>query len=135
MANSFPPVPADLQLQSITYMVSFGGPVGGGVPFGPPLTFDGTRTISIGALAALGGAGGIQFLFTDPGTPGSFDQQAAETALTEVVAAIFGLMSVVSGIPVATMQDDVSIIRNWQWTDSAGNSAAYSDTMPLPAST
>lgn len=136
MSNSFPSVPADLALSSITYVVNFDGPIGGGVSFGPALTFDGVTTGSIGALAALGGAGGIQFTFQTPGSFGAFDQTAAETALTQTVSAIFSLMSVISGVPVDTMAADVSVSRIWTWTDSAGNHATYTDTMPitLPAS-
>lgn len=137
MSNNFPDVPADLQLKSITYMVSFDGPVGGGVIFGPAFTFDGANTNSIGALAALGGAGGIQFTFGTPGVFGTFDQDAAEAELTSVIGAIFQLMSVISGIPVADMADDVAVERVWTWTGSGGSTATYTDTMPLtlPAST
>lgn len=133
MANSFPAVPAGLQLASVTYMVSFSGPIGGGVPFGQALTFDGAQTNSIGALAALGGEGGIQFTFADPGNFGSFDQDAAETELTTVVGAIFQLMSVISGVPVSAMEEDISITRNWQWTGPDAASATWTDIMPLPA--
>lgn len=137
MSNHFPPVPADFVLASITYMVSFGGPLGGGVPFGSGLTFDGALTGSIGALAALGGEGGIQFIFAKPGSFGSFDQDAAEAALTQVISAIFSLMSVISGDTVSALASQISIARNWAWTDDAGNQATYTDTMPLtlPAAT
>lgn len=133
MANSFPTVPSDLQLVSITYMLNFNGPVGGGVPVGSNLTFTGVTTNTIGALGALGGSGGIQFTFDTPGSFGSFDQTAAETALAGVIQGVFSLMSVITGESISSFASELSVIRQWYWTDGSGNTATYADTMPLPS--
>lgn len=129
MSNSFPPVPTDLQLQNITYMLNFGGnsPV-----TGPSLTFSGVTTGMYGAIVGLGSEGGIEFTFNTPGTFGGFDQTSAETEIKTIVGGIFQLMSDITGVPVTTLETNFSISRRWTWTDAGGNQATYTDRLVYP---
>jgi hypothetical protein len=127
MSNNFPSVPTDYQLQSIDYQLNFNV----GVSPGPALTFAGVSTSTWGGFSSLGAGGGMQFTFATPGALGSFDQTAAETALAKVVADIFQLMTDITGVAVATLEQNFSVARRWTWVDAAGNTATYTDTMPL----
>lgn len=127
MTNSFPSPPADLQIQSVVYVLNFGGSAP--VP-GPAMTFTGVTTGMYGAISGLGSEGGITFAFTSPGNTGSFDQTAAETAIAKIATDIFQLISDLTGVPVATLATNFTIARRWAWTDAAGNQATYADTMP-----
>lgn len=127
----------DLSLESIAYTFVFAGSSNGTANVltpGASLTFTDVSTGLGGTLAALTQGGGIQFGFNTPGQFGSFDQTAAETALEKVVTDVFQLISDITGTPVADLAKVFSVNRVWTWTDSSGNCATYTDTMPMPAS-
>lgn len=133
MANSFPAVPADLQLQSVVYTFAFTSDANPAtaVTAGPSLAFTGVNTGLGGTLAALAQGGSVQFTFQAPGQFGGFDQAAAETELSKIATDVFQLISDLTGTPVATLQQSFSVQRSWTWTDANGNRAAYTDTMPV----
>ena len=128
MSNNFPPVPADLVLASVEYDATF--PQGSQLAAG--LSFTGVETIPI-ALGALGVGGLAMFVFTTPGSFGSFDQTTAEASVKTMLDDCCQFLSHVTGTALATVQAGVTVTRRWTWTDAAGNQARYADTMPYPA--
>lgn len=129
MANNFPAVPTDLELRSVLYTLDFG--TGSSPALGPSLIFDGVSTTIMGAISGLGGSGSIQFEFTSPGSFGSFDQEAAETAMAKITTDIFQLMTDLTGVPIPILMQNFCVNRTWTWADAAGNTATYTDAMPL----
>lgn len=137
MSNNFPALPSDLEIQSVEYLVNFTPPPSAGVPPtiltpGAEYVFDGVSTGIFGALAGLGNPGGIVFSFNTPGNAGSFDQTTAEANLVSLATDVMTLMSTLTGVPVTTLMQNFSVKRVWTWTDAAGNTATYTDTMAIP---
>lgn len=131
MANSFPSVPTDYALKSVVYLVDFDGPVGGGIPLGSSFTFSGGESTTVGALAALGGTGGLGFIFDTPGAFGTFDQSSIEASIAAVLGNVFQLVSTLTDDSITDIELGVSVTRTWTWSDAAGNTATYTDAMPL----
>lgn len=128
MANNFPSLPSGLSIKSITYVMNFGTKVTQVIP---ALEFAGVFTSLFGALNALGNQGGVQFTFNVAGTVGSFDQDSAEAALSEIASAVFALVASLTGQSASSLAANFSVTRTWNWVDDSGNSATYVDEMPV----
>ena len=126
MTNSFPSPAADMQLASVEYLAMLPG-----VTIQPGSALDygsGVRGQLTYTVPNLGAA----FTFAVPGSFGTFDQAAFETALKNSVGAVLGVLSGMSGEAVATLQGQVEVRRNWAWTNAAGYQLAWQDTMAYP---
>lgn len=130
MANSFPPVPTDLLLGSLTYTTSFGSEPAPSSAV--PLTFTDTNTNFGGGLGGLASGSTITFTFPTPGTFGTFDQTTAEATIATLITDACQVLADLTGTPLATVQAAIKVARNWVWYDSAGNTATYADTMTYP---
>lgn len=127
MSNSFPQVPAGLQLSSVQYTLSF---TAGSVPVSPDPS---AVSVSLGgALQALNSPGSVQYAFGTPGAFGAFDQDVVEAGLRQVVTDVCQLIATVSGQQLAAVQARAVITRMWNWADQAGDSASYTDTLSYP---
>lgn len=130
MSNNFPSVPTtNLVLTSVEYNADFGA-----ASQGSPgaLSFAGSTVQFGGALSGLANGSAVEYVFTTPGTFGSFDQTSAETAIKGVITAACNVLVAISGAPLATIQGMVTITRRWTWTDPTGNRATYTDTLAYP---
>lgn len=127
MSNHFPALPTDLNLQSVVYTMNFDI---SSMSVIPALQFTGVSTFLFGALTSLGNQGGVQFTFNSPGTVGSFDQDKAEAALTQLATAVFQLVAALTGQSLSKLAANFSVNRNWSWIDSSGATASYIDQMP-----
>lgn len=132
MTNHFPSIPTDLSIKTVTYTLNFGQ---GTLDVIPALQFTGVSTFLFGALNSLGNQGGVQFTFTEAGTPGGFDQDTVESQLDGLATAVFQLMAALTGQTVSSLAANFSVSRNWSWVDSSGNTATYNDTMPYTPNT
>lgn len=129
MPNHFPAIPEDLAINNVTYTLNFGTSM---IQVIPALQFEGVATNMFGALNSLGNQGGVQFTFTTPGNPGTFDQDAVEVGLYQLAGAVFNLMHVLTGQDIPALMQSFCVQREWVWSDSAGNQASYVDQMPVP---
>lgn len=128
MTNNFPTPPTDVQLRSVSYTMNFGAIT---LTPGDSLTFTGGSTNLFGAVVGLGNAGGLMFSFDTPGSFGSFDQTTIESGMMKIGMDIFQLMSDLTGQSIPSLSANFSVERTWTWVDAAGNTATYTDTMPL----
>lgn len=128
MSNHFPAVPTDFVLASVEYDITFPPPT----QVTPDLIFAGVITIPSGASILSSGNALMIFQFTTPGSFGTFDQDAAETAIKIQLTDICQFMANSTGATLAQVQEAVKLIRHWAWTDAAGNMAAFTDTVTYP---
>lgn len=131
MSNSFPSVPADLVLASVTYTASLGSEAA--TSSATKLTFAGARTYFGGGLGDMASGGStITFEFTTPGSFGSFDQTTAENVIATLVTDTCQIYADLTGATLAEIQAAATITRQWNWADAAQNNAVYVDTMTYP---
>lgn len=125
MSNNFPAVPTDFVLAQVMYQVTFPS-------VQPKSPFTGVGIAMGGGLNNLGGLGYVQYVFTTPGSFGTFDQTTAETAVKKIITDVCQLFADLSGQTLAQEQAGVTVKRLWTWTDAGGNQANYSDTLVYP---
>ena len=135
MSNSFPSLPSDLLLAQIQYTL----PALSTLYDTPPVVygFTGGNSVGSGGISVQVELGNnppicVIFSFDTPGSFGTFDQTAAETAVAAVVTDICQLMADWELTTLAAIQATVTVPRTWTWTDSAGYSLTYADTMTYP---
>lgn len=126
MANRFPPVPPGLKLAGVTYSVSFPAEF---VP-GPASVFT-MAGVSVTPMAWFGaGTWGMKFQFDSPGSAGSFDQDAVESAMTSWLNFTAQAVSVITGYPAPLIAAGIAVSRAWSWTDGGQGNGSWSEPWP-----
>lgn len=133
MSNHFPTsAPGDLELVTIQYDIvvspNYSSITAGAFYF----SSDVSSGVAIGGNNYPGTMPLLQFGFDTPGTFGSFDQDTVEAAIATWVTSQCQSIADVTGQTLADVQAEVTINRNWAWTDSGGYYLTYSDTLSYP---
>lgn len=141
MSNHFPTVPGSFNLVSVTYTaywnVSAGNfenvalytpagiepdPIAGGMY--------GAGTSDVAGEGFQNEIAVIPFVFSTPGSAGSFDQDTAEGDIASVLDDITAGTAAVLGQTTATIKSRVSVAREWLWQDSTSQfTLTYRDSM------
>lgn len=132
MANNFPALPA-LLLSSVTYTAQIVNPGQNWPTGGFDVAGVTVENVQIGASQEQTGIFTATFQFATPGTPGSFDQDAAETQLVSVLNDLAQAVATTGGLPLSAVQALTLVTRLWTWTDSGGSyHATWQDSMTYP---
>lgn len=126
MSNHFPAMPTDLQVLQLSYLALLPAVTiqpGSVLDYGPQV--NGQLVYTVPNL-------GASFTFTAPGQLGTFDQDIFEAELAASITAVCQVLSSMSGVVLAALQKQVTVRRNWSWSDPTGFSALFEDTMTYP---
>jgi hypothetical protein len=135
MSNHFPAMPGGLQLQSLKYTMNISSEF---LPLrimsGSSLSFTGVDAALAGWMSNIEGTS-LTFTFATLGDAGSFDQDAAETALAGLLDALCQQMAALAGISLVTVRGAVTVGRTWLWSNAANDAQSqFFDTMAYPPS-
>lgn len=126
MANNFPAMPSDLGLFQLAYNASL-----------PTPSYQSTSPLNFGTevetqLVYSAPSIAVKFTFDPAGSTGTFDQDTVEAMIAAEVTSVCTVLSNMSGVPLAQVQAQVTVVRAWTWTDGAGYVAGWQDAMTYP---
>lgn len=113
MTNNFPAVPAGFQVSQVSYQAVLPHPeaqAGGPLDFGPGVTAQLSYSVPVLGLVCS---------FSTPGSFGSFDQSGVEGALANAITGVCEVLAGMSGVPLATLQEEVTVNRTWEWQNGS----------------
>ena len=130
MSNHFPAIPSDLQLARISYgaVIQPPDPPAAGVLASSSDVFVEASYLNTNNPGDIG----YSFFFNVPGAFGTFDQDAVETALKSAITSACQGVADYSGVTLASVQEGVTISRQWIWGDDAGHIDTFSDALAYP---